>query len=69
MTYDFSSSTGQAGPNSPVPWMEHALQTLLSADASFATDPTVTGKVLLGLPFYGHDYTKKEVRRSRFDNY
>ncbi|XP_013787202.1 chitinase domain-containing protein 1-like [Limulus polyphemus] len=51
MTYDYSNPE-RPGPNSPVPWMkkcvEHLVPNKNSADRK---------KILLGLNFYGYDYT------------
>lgn len=53
MTYDHA--TQQPGPNAPLPWV------VQNADAFAAVADRVPGgsarsKVLLGIPFYGHEY-------------
>jgi len=49
MTYDYSSPQ-RPGPNSPLPWVKKCIH-LLDPDGVF------NAKFLLGLNFYGNDYT------------
>jgi len=49
MTYDYSSPQ-RPGPNSPLPWVKKCVETL-------DPDGVFNSKLLLGLNFYGNDYT------------
>lgn len=49
MSYDYSSPQ-RPGPNSPLPWVKKCIQTL-------DPDGLFNSKLLLGLNFYGNDYT------------
>ena len=49
MTYDYSSPQ-RPGPNSPLPWVKKCIR-MLDPDSVF------NAKFLLGLNFYGNDYT------------
>ncbi|XP_048758386.2 chitinase domain-containing protein 1-like isoform X1 [Ostrea edulis] len=51
MTYDFSNPS-RPGPNSPLSWVESCVLALAPED-----DPEVRQKILLGLNFYGNDYS------------
>lgn len=51
MTYDFSNPS-RPGPNSPLSWMESCVIALAPED-----DPQVRRKILLGLNFYGNEYS------------
>jgi len=51
MTYDYSSPQ-RPGPNSPIQWVRECVETL-------APTPADRGKILLGLNFYGNDYTSQ----------
>lgn len=51
MTYDYSSPQ-RPGPNSPVNWVENSVEHLVPD----THDPN-RAKILLGLNFYGNDYT------------
>lgn len=52
MTYDFSDP-GRPGPNSPLEWIKACVETLVP-------DPSSSNrqKILLGLNFYGNDYSQ-----------
>lgn len=50
MTYDHSSSRGQAGPNAPLRWVKETMAALAPRD-----DGGVRRKLLVGMPFYGYD--------------
>lgn len=52
MTYDFSGPN-RPGPNAPAPWIESTLQNLRTA----YEDSDAASEVLLGLNFYGNDFT------------
>lgn len=56
MTYDFSASSQQPGPNAPLSWVRACVQVL---------DPKSKwrGKILLGLNFYGMDYAAAKDAR------
>ncbi|XP_060072967.1 chitinase domain-containing protein 1-like [Ylistrum balloti] len=51
MTYDFSSQR-KPGANSPIDWVKDCVEALVPED-----DPTSRSKILLGLNFYGNDFT------------
>ncbi|XP_062585421.1 chitinase domain-containing protein 1-like [Saccostrea cucullata] len=51
MTYDFSNPS-RPGPNSPLSWMESCVLALAPDD-----NPEVRQKILLGLNFYGNEYS------------
>ncbi|KAJ9589908.1 hypothetical protein L9F63_016969 [Diploptera punctata] len=51
MTYDFSSPQ-RPGPNSPLSWVRSCVERLVPD-----SDDPVRSKILLGLNFYGYDYT------------
>ncbi|XP_078310526.1 chitinase domain-containing protein 1-like isoform X1 [Crassostrea virginica] len=51
MTYDFSNPS-RPGPNSPLSWMESCVLALSPED-----NPEVRQKILLGLNFYGNEYS------------
>ncbi len=48
MTYDYSYPGGQDGPVAPAAWVNSV--------AAYASSQFGPGKVLLGVPFYGHDW-------------
>lgn len=49
MTYDYSYPGGSDGPVAPVNWVNSV--------AAYASSQFGPGKVLLGVPFYGHDWS------------
>jgi len=49
MSYDHSRSTG---PNAPIYWQTSLVNNLLGTD----TSPSLSSKLLLGIPFYGYDW-------------
>lgn len=51
MTYDFSSPQ-RPGPNSPLTWVRSCVERLVAR-----SDDSRRSKILLGLNFYGNDYT------------
>lgn len=51
MTYDFSSAQ-RPGPNSPLTWVRNCVERLIPRP-----DDSRRSKILLGLNFYGNDYT------------
>lgn len=51
MTYDYSDPS-RPGPNSPLPWMKACIQSLTPKNSS-----PIRKKILLGLNFYGYDYS------------
>lgn len=51
MTYDFSSPQ-RPGPNSPLTWVRNCVERLVPH-----SDDSKRSKILLGLNFYGNDYT------------
>lgn len=51
MTYDFSNPQ-RPGPNSPLTWIQNCVERLVPE----SSDP-LRSKILLGLNFYGYDYT------------
>jgi len=51
MTYDFSSP--RPGPNAPLSWMTYSALSLIPPDTR--SNRQLTGKLLLGIPFYGYD--------------
>lgn len=51
MTYDYSDPS-RPGPNSPLPWTKACIQTLTPKNSS-----PIRKKILLGLNFYGNDYS------------
>lgn len=51
MTYDYSSPQ-RPGPNSPINWVQNCVETLVPDRKA-----NVASKILLGLNFYGNDYT------------
>ncbi|XP_037094017.1 chitinase domain-containing protein 1-like [Pollicipes pollicipes] len=51
MTYDYSSPQ-RPGPNSPISWVEQCVKALAPTSAD-------RDKILLGLNFYGNDYTSQ----------
>lgn len=53
MTYDYSSP-GSPGPTAPIDWMESCVEGLSSSEV--ARGPRE--KILLGLNFYGYDFTR-----------
>ena len=62
MTYDYSSSRGRAGPESPIKWMAEVVNALVPAqsDGDELDEETAARRrqILLGLPFYGYDNTE-----------
>lgn len=52
MTYDFSGPN-HPGPNAPAPWIDSTLASL----RRMSEDSDAAPEVLLGLNFYGNDYT------------
>jgi len=53
MTYDFSEGIG---PNSPLPWVLQSMYFLVPPE--LRSDPKITKKLLMGIPFYGYHYPK-----------
>jgi len=53
MTYDYSSQQSP-GPSAPLDWMAISVKSLLG---SLINQPAVTKKILLGLNFYGMDFS------------
>eukprot|EP00823_Brevimastigomonas_motovehiculus_P002642 TRINITY_DN1593_c0_g1_i1.p1 TRINITY_DN1593_c0_g1~~TRINITY_DN1593_c0_g1_i1.p1 ORF type:complete len:415 (-),score=70.99 TRINITY_DN1593_c0_g1_i1:265-1509(-) len=62
MTYDYASHSGKAGPNAPLPWMESVFQQLFGSDDHHIVDPQLAKKILIGLNFYGMDFSARESR-------
>ena len=58
MTYDFSSSAAQPGPNSPMEWMISSVNTLIGREKFRDVDDNLKKKVLMGLNFYGIKWEK-----------
>ncbi|CAG0883539.1 unnamed protein product [Darwinula stevensoni] len=58
MTYDFSS-VAKPGPNSPLPWVQGCIKLLLSGipEGDQVMMHEASSKILVGLNFYGMDYT------------
>ncbi|XP_010556593.1 PREDICTED: chitinase domain-containing protein 1 [Tarenaya hassleriana] len=54
MTYDFSSPQ-KPGPNAPLKWIGFTLRLLLGSSDS--VDQNLARKILLGINFYGNDFT------------
>ncbi|ESQ37762.1 hypothetical protein EUTSA_v10028671mg [Eutrema salsugineum] len=54
MTYDFSNSQNP-GPNAPLKWIDLTLKLLLGSSDNI--DSNLARKVLLGLNFYGNDFS------------
>jgi len=48
MTYSYSGSWGDPGPQAPLAWVDHVL--------TFAERTVPPGKISMGLPFYGFDW-------------
>jgi len=53
MTYDFSGPA-RPGPNAPAPWIESTLRSLRT---TYENSDAAAPEVLLGLNFYGNDFT------------
>ncbi len=61
MTYDFSYPGGRDGPVAPVNWV--------SSVAAYAASQFGAGKVLLGVPFYGYDWSLSRGGNARSHGY
>ncbi len=61
MTYDYSYPGGRDGPVAPVNWV--------NAVAAYAGSQFGPGKVLLGVPFYGHDWNLSRGGLARSHGY
>jgi chitinase domain-containing protein 1 len=53
MTYDYSSNSNP-GANSPITWARTCMENLCPSNTN---DHTCKSKLLMGLNFYGYDYT------------
>lgn len=68
MTYDYSSHRGVPGPEAPITWMEIVVSSLVpgSPDENDELEEAVLAlrnKILLGIPFYGHDNQEAIINR------
>ncbi|KAI4328893.1 hypothetical protein L6164_021213 [Bauhinia variegata] len=54
MTYDFSNPQNP-GPNAPLKWIQFILHLLLGSSGNSAQ--SLTGKILLGINYYGNDFS------------
>ena len=61
MTYDFSNPHNP-GPNAPLKWIQIILQLLLGSSGSRAQ--SVAPKILLGINFYGNDFSLSKGNNS-----
>ncbi len=61
MTYDFHYPGGPDGPVAPINWV--------SSVAAYAASQFGPGKVLLGIPFYGHDWNLTRGGNARSHSY
>jgi chitinase domain-containing protein 1 len=65
MTYDFSATKGEPGPNSPMRWARDVIQSLApnAAAVSAVSKQPLRSLLLFGVPFYGYDNTDAIVGR------
>ncbi|XP_022687170.1 chitinase domain-containing protein 1-like isoform X2 [Varroa jacobsoni] len=69
MTYDYSNPQ-RPGPNAPLSWMRQCVEHLVPG--SISEDQNVAkyrGKILLGLNFYGYDYTAQGASSAILGNH
>eukprot|EP01119_Soliformovum_irregulare_P015935 TRINITY_DN4561_c0_g1_i2.p1 TRINITY_DN4561_c0_g1~~TRINITY_DN4561_c0_g1_i2.p1 ORF type:complete len:356 (+),score=101.84 TRINITY_DN4561_c0_g1_i2:106-1173(+) len=52
MTYDFAPN--RVGPNSPLPWVEKAISSLITPESR-----KYSHKIMLGIPFYGYTWDEQ----------